>query len=213
MVFDAAILNCKGYDMSNRSWATACALIALLIAAPVRAADSEGRFAIEGGGAMPCSDFLDAEKRGSSRYDYFLGWAQGYLTAANRYEAETFDLVPWQNSRILTLAIRGFCEQNMETTLFRTIDYLSLALKGQRLAQASETVTVGEGEASETLYRDVLRRAQQRLIALGHLDGKADGVWGMATRRAFEAFQKAAGADPVTGMPDQATLYMLFAAQ
>lgn len=182
-------------------------------AGSARASDSEGRFAIEGGGAMPCADFLDAESRGSTRYEYFLGWAQGYLTAANRYEDETFDLVPWQNTKIISLALRGFCESNKETTLFRAVDFLALMLRADRLDEASDTVSIGEGAESIVLYREVLRRAQRRLIALGYLRGEADGIWGKATREALAAFQRKQEADPVTGLPDQATLYMLFSAR
>nr|AIF26048.1 putative bH1295 protein [uncultured bacterium Ad_125_D08] len=52
--------------------------------------------------------------------------------------------------------------------------------------------------------RDVLRRAQRRLIDMGYLKGGADGLYGPKTKAALRAFQTDNGLE-VTGHLDQAT--------
>lgn len=56
---------------------------------------------------------------------------------------------------------------------------------------------------------DLVTRAQKRLIELGFLSGKADGIAGEQTLQALRLFQSANGL-PVTGSVDEATLTMLF---
>jgi peptidoglycan hydrolase-like protein with peptidoglycan-binding domain len=47
--------------------------------------------------------------------------------------------------------------------------------------------------AAEPLNQAVIRNVQQRLRALGHYRGAADGVWGPGTQRALERFQQGRG--------------------
>lgn len=57
-----------------------------------------------------------------------------------------------------------------------------------------------EQEAVQTLSKvgsrgDEVRKIQQKLISLGYLNDKADGIYGEKTRKAVVAFQKAKGLD------------------
>lgn len=69
---------------------------------------------------------------------------------------------------------------------------LILSLCAPALAEATPAPTE---EAAQLLDadRDTLRRAQQRLIDLGYLKGRADGAYGPQTEAALRAFQNASG--------------------
>lgn len=62
---------------------------------------------------------------------------------------------------------------------------------------------------SQDARGDVVRQAQQRLIDLGYLRGKADGIWGEKSAAALRQFQKLQGLT-VTGEMDDATQDRLF---
>lgn len=63
---------------------------------------------------------------------------------------------------------------------------------------------------SEGSRGDAVVALQQKLIELGHLDGKADGIYGKGTAAAVKAFQTAEGLE-ATGEADAATQEALFA--
>lgn len=173
------------------------------------AADEDGRFSVEGGGARSCESFLKAETDSSDEFTYLMGWMQGYLTGMNRFQPDTFDLVPWQNTRILTLALRGICQQDPQMNFFRAVDVLAVVLAPERLQESSPTLTLGDQEQQVVVYKAVLKRAQEKLRERGYLKGDADGNYGPATRKALEDFQKDSD-ETVTGLPDLISLYRLF---
>lgn len=170
---------------------------------------------LKGGGARTCDSFLAVEDdggQGSVEYTYFMGWMQGYMTGINRFQPETFDLVPWQNTKILTLVLRGICETDPDMTFFRAVDVLAAVLASDRLQESSPIVTVDGNDTQVAIYEAILLRAQERLQARGYLDGEPDGKFGPATKSAFEDFQKDTG-EEVTGLPDLISLYRLFSVE
>lgn len=180
---------------------------------PALSADQDGQFAVEGGGARTCESFLAVEddgEQGSVEYTYFMGWMQGYVTGINRFQPETFDLVPWQNTKILTLVLQGICQTDPQMTFFRAVDVMARVLSADRLQASSKVLQVGEGEDQIAIYEAILQRAQERLREKGYLDAIPDGKYGPATQKAFESFQKDNG-EEVTGVPDLISLYRLFA--
>lgn len=68
-------------------------------------------------------------------------------------------------------------------------------------------VAHGEEETRASEYTDA--EIQTRLIELGFLTGKADGIFGPRSKAALEAFQAYCGFEP-TGEKDERTLEMLF---
>ncbi len=193
--------HCLAMVLSGLAW--------VIFPGAATAADGNGRFAVEGGGSQPCSDFLAAADRKGERYSYYLGWMQGYLTGLNRSEADTFDLTPWQDGRLMTLALRAFCEKSPDTMLAHAVEYIALSRRDLRLRAAAPSVRVGEGEDAIALYAPVVTDMERRLADLGYFHGTPDETFDMATSTALRAFQKATDIE-VTGRPDQTTLYALF---
>lgn len=181
-----------------------------LWSAAAEAAGAQGRFAIKGIGAQTCAQFGTAFQERSRAAYVFAGWVDGYVSALNRLQDATFDAAPWQSTDIMMALINNHCARNPEARLFEVVQALLRYYSDQRLAEISPPVDAVVGERTVTLYRDVLRLAQSALAQQGLYAGAADGLFGPKTRAAFEAFQEKSNIEK-TGLPDQQTLYRLFA--
>lgn len=173
------------------------------------AADGQGRFAGHGPGVARCDQLMQALAAEGPDRALFIGWVSGFLTAANAYKAETYDLAPWQPIEFVANVVAEQCTRNPEAAVSEVMVAVSEQLGEQRLRTNSPLVETMSGENGVTVYREVLRQAQARLRELGHDPGGVDGAYGPRTRAAIEAFQGAKGI-PVTGVPDDATLLALF---
>ncbi len=177
--------------------------------APAWASSEAGKFAVRGVGVETCAAFTKAFAERTQGAFVFAGWLDGYISAVNRLQPETFDAAPWQSTDILMVLINNHCAANPEVQLFGVVRALLDFYGGQRLTAASPRIDATAGETSVRLYREVLRQAQEGLAAAGVYSGTADGMYGPKTRAAFEAFQEQRGLIK-SGLPDQQTLYHLF---
>jgi len=185
------------------------ALLAVVVqTAPALAASAKGEFGVKGLGADSCAAFVEASRQKAPSVGEFGGWVEGYITAVNRYRPDTFDIAPWQSTGLLLGLIHAHCQQNPDHRLFDVVHQLQVLLAEDRLTARSEITEASNGKDRVRIYAEVLKRAQQALIDRGLLQGTADGVFGPKTRTAFEALQKKVGL-PVTGLPDQETLFEL----
>lgn len=176
---------------------------------PSPAADTGGRFAIDGIGAVRCDRFVSDVEARNRRVSEYGGWVTGYLTAQNRLSDDTFDLTPWQGTQFLVLALVNYCRQNTEMPFYQAVDFLSQSLRADRLDANTELVMVEQDGKRMLVYVEVVRRMQQRLKDLGYPIGGVDGAFGPNTAAALRQFQTAQGLQP-TGLPDQPTLNQLF---
>ena len=178
------------------------------LAPRVHAADAQGRFAVDGAGAAPCAMFLDARAKRDQRYFMFGGWIDGFFSAMNVYERATFDVTPWQSTDLLAAAVAQDCQRNGRQTVGMAVGAVARGLMRTRLGERSALVLAG----TVPIYAATLAQAQGRLRALGHLAQAPSGRWDRPTAAAFSAFQRARRL-PVTGQPDQVSLYSLLAAR
>jgi hypothetical protein len=190
--------------------AMAVLLAAKLCLAPLAwAADADGHFAIKGVGLQSCADYLAAREAKSPQYHQFGGWMNGYLSATNRYEDDTFDLVPWQSTGMLAAWLAGACEKNRDAQFVRVVTLLVNALGEERLRARSALVEYETDEGTDYVYAEVLRRAQQRLVDAGLYEGPFNGQLDTATKDALSRFQAEQDL-AATGLPDRRTLPVLF---
>ncbi len=175
---------------------------------PASAADAEGRFAVRGAGMMECRVFVEEKRQNTPKLNLYLGWIDGYVSAANQFSPDTFDRVPWGNTVYLATLVESYCKKHPGDRFYVAVGRLLENLAKQRLRTSSELV-VAEHDGHRThLYRSVLKAVQARLKEAGHYQGEPDGTYGPATRDALLAFQKEVGARQ-TGLPDQLTLYLI----
>ena len=84
--------------------------------------------------------------------------------------------------------------------------FLILALSAWSVAESFANTDLAEWEPlARGAKGEAVVQLQEQLIALGFLDGKADGSFGPATERALLAFQAAAGLEE-TGIADVETV-------
>lgn len=174
-----------------------------------RANDDSNRFAVEGAGRLDCATFTRARvDRGSAEYQRMIGFVEGYLSAANRYEPNTFDLSPWHNAAAFDLILEKHCSDNPQETIVSVIQKMVGALRPVRVAEFSPLVEVGSGENRAFVYETILRRAQAALRNRGLYQGEEDGKFSPQMRDALLAYQRSSDLYE-TGVPDPATLWTL----
>ncbi|MDT7934862.1 MAG: peptidoglycan-binding domain-containing protein [Sphingomonadaceae bacterium] len=178
-------------------------------AAPARAADAQGQFAVKGVGQASCADFNRALAARSPALSPMLSWVAGYLTAANRYEPATYDLIAWQDELYLVNSIGGFCAKNPQASLAFMTRAMIRSLGPGRISAASPVVSVAIAGREQKLYATVVDSAKRRLARAGLYRGPIDGRADAGFIAAITAFQRAESL-PATGLPDQETLFRLF---
>lgn len=180
----------------------------LFLASEARAGTKSGEFAVEEAGRARCSAFVKARAEKSVAYGRYIGFIEGYLTAANRYEPATFDLSPWHNSEAFALILDQHCRKHPQDTMVMSAQRLVAAFQPIRLADHSKLLEVGEPQRSTIIYETILKRAQAALAHRGFYKGQVDGLYDAEVKAALQEFQRSAELDP-SGIPDPATLWVL----
>jgi Putative peptidoglycan binding domain len=173
------------------------------------AASDSGQYAVKGIGIQKCADFTEAYEKRTQGAFVFAGWVDGYISAYNRAHPGTFDAAPWQSVDVLLALIHNHCSKAPEERLFGVVHAMIEFFKEQELAESSPTIETAAGDQKITIYKEVLRRAQEKLVEAGVYKGTPDGLFGPKTQAAFETYQEK-NKLPKTGLPDQQTLVNLF---
>lgn len=192
-------------------WIAAAALGAASLAPTAAlAADAEGRFAGHGWAAGRCEALVtaigDAE---SVDRPLFVGWVAGYLTAANVYKDDTFDIAPLSPPEVVANIILQQCNRNPDAAVVEVMVAISEELSKQRLRSGRPVLDLSHDGRSMRIHQEVFRRSQAALKELGFYDGAIDGAYGPQSRAAITRFQEARGIE-TSGLPDDRTLRELF---
>lgn len=198
--------------MANRSF-FAVFLFSVLIVSPVAAADKDGDFAIRGVGRISCAELSDAlEKKDNQRLTLFGTWLEGYISAANQFSSNTFDITPWQTTELL-LALSGrACAQDPDKNFMGVIGRLIADMRPLRLPEKSPVVKLQTEKNVQVQYRETVERVRRRLTELGYRF-TTSSVMGekslLELRDNVLAYQRENKLPP-TGDLDQHTLLNLF---
>lgn len=160
-------------------------------------------------GLRPCGELIEAHEADKTLYAAFGVWIGGYLTAANAYEADTFDLTPWQPVELATAQITIACKQQEKATIAAVTASYVQYLKAGRLTENSPLIRLRAGERAMFIYRVVLDDIRARLEANGASITDPEGEYGNSFGKAVLAYQSA-NQLPETGLPDTRTLTRLF---
>lgn len=178
-------------------------------AAGASAADANGQFAMKGAGFLTCQVLSTEREKRSDVYFLIGGWVEGYVTAHNRYAADTFDVTSFESTEMLLVVMQNHCKDNPNDRLFPVLNSMLIQLQPDRLTSESERVQVTSGERKTLLYVETLRRIQKKLKERGLYKGEIDGKFADSSEAALIAFQSDVGLEK-TGFPDQLTLWRLF---
>ena len=186
-------------------------LILILSIGSVYAADEKGKFAVRNAGMVSCEVFLkESQKKEKSRaYNMYLGWIDGYISAANQFTNKTFDLAPWGNTPFYAVLLSKYCEKNPKDPFYIAVNKFIGSQVQNRLQTFSILVPVTNGKDTTHVYVGVLKAVQQILKNEKYYKGAVDGQFGPGTINALKKFQKA-NKLAETGLPDQLTLYIAY---
>ncbi|MDT8383898.1 MAG: peptidoglycan-binding domain-containing protein [Gammaproteobacteria bacterium] len=174
----------------------------------VFAADDKGQFALRGAGLLPCAIYVKEREAKSEAYLMTAGWIDGFITGSNQYSPETYDLLSFETTELLTAILDKHCIANPKDRVFAVLKSLFQKLHQDRLQTLSEKTEVAVGDRKTSLYVEVLKRIQKTLTAKGLYKGKVNGSYDQSTIDAMKAFQRSVKLEP-TGFPDQVTLWRL----
>lgn len=180
----------------------------LAMTTTVYAEDKNGRFNIKGAGAETCEAYMAAKSGTAESASAFTHWLEGYLTAINQTTADTFDLTSWESTDLLVTVTELHCKKHPADQLVSVANSIVNQLKADRLRDQSTLVVAGAGDQSMMIYRETLRRVQEKLADMDLYMGKTEGMFNDHTRQAIKLFQQQQQL-PVTSLPDQITLWNL----
>lgn len=180
----------------------------VLTLAPVAAVAQAA--AVESLGVRRCADLIKAQADDETLYAAYGVWIGGYLTAANAYEADTFDLTPWQPVELATAQIAIACKQQEQATIAAVTASYVQYLKDGRLTENSPLIRLRANDRAMFIYRAVLDDIRERLVASGATITDPEGKFGNSFGQAMLAYQRSNDL-PETGLPDARTLTRLFA--
>lgn len=181
----------------------------LILCNSALAADKKGQFAIRGGGLLTCDIYLYEKTLKSQLYFMTAAWIDGYISASNQFMLDTYDIMSFEKTELLTAVIGEHCKKNPSDTIFAVINNLNGKLKSDRLINKSEKRDIIAGERKITLYIKTLTNMQKVLSELGYYSGEINADYNESTIKALKAYQESINFE-VTGFPDQMTLWRLF---
>lgn len=181
------------------------------VAFSASASDKNNTFAVKGVGITSCSQFVKSAQSKDDLYYVYGGWLEGYITAFNSRMPETFDLAPWQSTKLLIKAVESVCIKNPSLQYHQVMAELIGNLSRQRIAEGGDYVSF-DPEGKYVFQAEMVSRIKSALTSKDLFNGVINSEVNDAVRESIKAFQNQQGR-AATGMPDQATLFLLFQPQ
>jgi hypothetical protein len=129
----------------------------------------------------------------------------GYMTARNRLQPDTFDILPFVDGSLLLQAVSAVCADQKDITIERATSEVIGAIAPLHQRVASAAITVERSGQSVRIREDAIATLQDRLAKRGLYAGAADGKWTEELALAVQEFQLRENIT-ATGVPDLATL-------
>lgn len=185
-------------------------LILFLILTPSigYSSDKNNTYAIEGAGIASCSKFIETANTKDKHYYIYGGWVEGYLTATNQYQEETFDLTPWQSTQLILKIIESICLNNPKAKFHQVLNNLVPELSKQRIDIGGKFIDIN-GKRKYIFQEEVILRMKKALTQKQLFSGDYSTEYNDELINAVIKFQKKIN-QKATGLPDQTTLFELF---
>jgi len=179
------------------------------VSLPLLAMDKHNKFTVKGAGAVTCEQYVKAVQENGTRLIAFSGWIDGYMSFYNQNAKNTFDIAPWQSTKLISKVLYRHCSKKPELAFFTAVKYMIHALKDTRLTQSSELVSIVNDKQTMYFYKEIIRQLQQSLNDKTHSKLIVNGLYDERTEVALSVFQKSLGLN-ISNVPDQDTLQHLF---
>jgi len=149
------------------------------------AKDQDGMFAVKGVGVLNCEAFIEAAREGDRELAQYAGYITGYISAVNEVQADTFDLLPWQQIDTVMLLMLQRCRKNPQMNFGAAVSGMASYFDQHKLSGRAEKVRVGSGDSSVELYEPVVAEIKAALERRGYTTQDPD-----ASLRQFQRDQK-----------------------
>ncbi|WP_298195237.1 peptidoglycan-binding domain-containing protein [Novosphingobium sp.] len=169
-------------------------------AGAAHAADAKGNFAIRGPGSQSCAAYLATISKPDATARYG-SWLLGYVSAHNRLDADTYDLLPTEAGGDFVNMVAIVCRTNPQMSVENAANSAVRAITPLRQTVSSPIVQVQSDGKTISIHQDSLKRLQTALIAKQFFKGTATGTSSPQFVDALKAFQRKEGI-AVTGLPD-----------
>jgi len=187
--------------------------LSALTATAAFATDAEGKFAVRGIGGQACSVWISISESPDvvTRREgimAFQSWISGYLSASNRLQADTYDVVPFLDMVNILAITMNECKVAPNELAENTVARVVGAFNETRVVAESPVLMVPDAGAEKPYRQETIKLAQQKLADLGFLAGAPDGVLGPASSDALSLYQSERGL-PVSGELNVDTVFQL----
>ena len=186
---------------SRRSAVAILVASALVLGSGIaNAADADGKFSIRGAGSQSCAAYVAsiAKPEEFARNGF---WLLGYVTARNRLEPATYDILPTEQGNDFPNVVEVICRNSPAIALETAANSAIAVMAPLRQANASAVVQVEADGKTVAIRQDALKLLQSALIAKNLYKGDANGASSPQLVAAIKGFQRKE-AIAVTGLPD-----------
>lgn len=180
------------------NWRSSCLVKATTIALAcgwlashaAQAADAKGNFAVNGIGATSCAETVGAIQHGHAAVRAELSsWLMGYITALNRVDHNTFDIMAIQSPVAVTNLVLNVCSKNSKDNVEGVTNSILKLFSSIKLTKSSSLMTVSFDGKSVNIRKNTMKKLQEFLKKHKFLNGPADGNYGTETQAAIKSFQ------------------------
>jgi len=171
------------------------------------ASDKNGDYAIKGIGGVKCSTFTEAKDKKDNVYLQFGGWIEGFVSASNKNLTNTYDIAPWQTTETLATIIYTSCKKRPDIAFAQVLNQLEKQLLVDALKIKSSLIQLNYNKFSLHIPEMIYVKSIKKLTVLKFIGSNPTKL---EMNKAFLAYQKSKNL-PLTGLPDQYTLWNLLA--
>ncbi|EGO96984.1 hypothetical protein APM_0071 [Acidiphilium sp. PM] len=132
-------------------------------------------------------------------------WLMGYITALNRVDHNTFDIMAIQSPVAVTNLVLNVCAKNNKDNVEAVTNAIINSLSSIKLIKSSPLLTVVFDGKYVKIRKNTLKDLQKFLKKHKFLNGPADGNYGTETQVAIKLFQTREKLS-VNSLPDAQTI-------
>jgi hypothetical protein len=196
----------------NRLTGCLVAIPLVFSSAAALASDTSGHFALHGVGAQTCAQLLDeVKKNDTTTNNLILSWIMGYMTARNRFAANTYDVTPAMPGEVVLQMTDTICEKSPDARVETAMDALFKGLAPARVTVDSPFLDLQSGDVSFRVRRETFMAVQDALRKKKLYTGRNEEKMTPAISAALKAYQRDQKLQE-DGLPDAPTVIRLLVA-
>ena len=104
--------------MNKKLIASVLAGVSLFYSVAAMSSDTQGRYWIYGVGRQTCETYLDSRESGGISEISYKNWISGYLTASNRSQPDTYNLLGNTDFQGALVWLDKYCKKNTKNTIY-----------------------------------------------------------------------------------------------